>query len=133
MTRPITHLPKGPAQNQANYVAAVGAQGHAHANLTGAPLYRVCRDAVKTDGSEHQRKQPKEPGHLRHRTLLIERAVDLLLHRLNIDDGQIGIDFAEGLADERFDPHRASAQLQHGAADVVRAVVDQGHDRLIID
>ena len=54
-------LPKGPAQNQANDVAAVGAQGHAYANLTGAPLYRICRDPVETHGGKQEREQAKSP------------------------------------------------------------------------
>ena len=83
-----------------------GAQRHAHPNLAGAPLHCVCGDAVQTHRSEHQRQHTKQPRHLRDRALLIKSAVHLLLHGLNINEGQIGIDFAEHFADERFHPHR---------------------------
>ncbi len=97
MTRPISTCRKAPRRTRRTTLTAVGAQGHAHPNLAGAPLYRVCRDTIEADGSEHQRQQTKEPGHLRHGALLVEIAVNLILHGLNIDNGQIGIDFAECL------------------------------------
>ena len=67
------------AQHEADDIATVRAQRHAHADLAGAPLHGVGRDTVQADRGQYQREDAEHASHLRDRALLIELRVDLVL------------------------------------------------------
>ena len=105
------HLQKRPTQNQSNHVAPVRAQRHPHANLAGPARDGISRHAVQSHGSQNERQNPEESGHLRHGALLIEPVRHLLIHRLDAQDGQVGIHIREDAADLRLHALHAATQL----------------------
>ena len=81
MRRPIRICRKAPRKHQADHVAAIRAQRHAHADLAGAPLDGIRSHAIQSDGGQDQREYAEHAGHLRDGALLIELRINLVLQR----------------------------------------------------
>ena len=120
------------SQDELEHVAAVGAQGHANADLTGTALDSISRDAVKSDGSEDEREDPKESGQLRDGALLIEILIHYLLHGCDFGESQVGIDVAENVADLGFQTFDVAMHLENYVLDVVAGVVQILHHGIVI-
>ena len=121
-------LGESSAQDEADDIGLVRAEGHADADFAGAALDGVGGDAVEADGGEDEGEDAEESGHLGDGALLIEVGIDLLLQGLNAEEGEVGIDVAEDVADRGFEALHAAVQLQDCAFDEVGAVVDGLHD-----
>ena len=97
---------KAPCSTMLDDSAAIGAERHAHADLVRALRDRVGGHAVEADRREHERDDAEQPGQARHRALLIERPIDLLLQRPDAGDGQVRIDLGERPLDLRLERAR---------------------------
>jgi len=65
----------------------------------GAALDGVAVDAVEADGGEDEGEDAEEAGHVGDGALLIEVGVDLLAHGQDVEEGEVGVDVGEDVAD----------------------------------
>lgn len=66
------------------------------------PGNAVSHHSVKPDGSEQQGQDSEQAAQAREQAVLVEVHIDLLLHGLNADDGEVRIDLPEDLSDARL-------------------------------
>ena len=94
-TSPMPTRLERPTQHEADHVATIGAERHAHADLAPAARHGIGRDAVEADRGEHQRNDAEEAGKAGHGALLVEGPRHLFLERADGVHGQVGIRLGE--------------------------------------
>ena len=133
--QPDEDLQEGSAKDQANDAAAVCAEGHANADLTGSALDGVGGDAIESHSGEDEGEDAEEAGHLRDGALLLEAVRDLVIHAVDVNDGEVGIDLGEDAAHLRLQAlDVVVAEFEDHALDKVGAIVDHlHHGRVVVD
>src|SRR5579875_1992353 len=125
-------LGEGPAEDEADDFGSVGAEGHADADFAGAAGDDVGGDSVEADGGEDEREDAEESGHLGDDALLIEAVGDLLVHGVDVEDGEVRVDLGDGAADLWLEAREAAADLEDDVFDEMGAVVDFLHKRGVV-
>ena len=125
-------LHKRALQHQLQNIHPVGAQRHADSDFAGAPLHRICGDAIKSDGRQHQRQQSKQRRQLREHLVLREIAVHLSGKAHEIDQRQVRIHLGEGAPDLRFESGNRALRLQHRCVQKVGAIFESLEARVVV-
>ena|ERR1700735_3014993 len=101
--QPQTDLKKCAAQHHLLYVEAVGAEGHANADLACALRDCIGGYAVEADRRESQRYQTEEGRELDDHALLAESEIHLVSEALIPGDHEVWIDGLQRAAHPRLE------------------------------
>src|ERR1700728_2994377 len=113
------NLQEGSAEDKLYDIVAIRAEGHAHANFTGAPFHGISSDTVKADGGKDEGENAEQPSHLGGGAPLIEIRIDVVLHGFEIQQGDVGINLTHHMANLRLESFHAAVIFKDGAFDVV--------------
>ena len=106
-------LQHGAAHDRSDDAGARGSQCHAYADLRRAADDGMGCDAIQTDGGEEKGQQAEQRREARDQPLLDEPIVNLLLECLELDDGEVGIDARQCVADDLFEAGDGMGGLNH--------------------
>ena len=115
-----------------NYLGPVGAKRHANADFVGSLRHGICRDAVKSNRSQDQSHNSEQACEAGYGALLVKGKSDLLLHRPDAIDRQVGIQISEQSGELRFERAGGHIGYQQNSTDEMGAEFELLHQRILI-
>src|SRR6185312_12485958 len=126
------NLGKRPAQHQLKNVLAIGAQGHANADFSGASRYAISGDAVESYTSQRQSERAKPTAQARHQRVIAGLDLQLFGEAANIERREVGIDLFQDPLNLRRECVRVAGDMEFNAAHVPRCKFEPAIDWAVI-